>query len=189
MEARGNAPIIALGDRWELVLLPLSPQVAATWTLPIPAPGAPPRLLAVVLPARWAGRVEAVTETGAVKASANVHARPCDSRGAPIALPDVLRLTIAAPLVRVPRTPGAATACFAIAGRDNHKEHDLSRMARRSAQNGKAACALLPLAGPHEAAGAQEKLWLFPEPGPGDSFRYAALLQRDATSRGLLKLL
>jgi hypothetical protein len=106
----------------------------------------------------------------------------------------VLRLTIATKLERVPRAPGAAAACFAIAGRDGDAAHEtlteLAKMARRSSSTGKAACALLPLAGPPEAAGAQEKLWLFPEPsGPGGGFRYAALLQRDATSRGLLKLL
>jgi len=97
----------------------------------------------------------------------------------------------------VPRLPGAAAACFAIAGRDGEAEKEkltqLARMASRNHGNGRAACAVLPLAaraGPPEAGGAQEKLWLFPEAsGPGGGFRYAALLQRDATSRGLLKLL
>ena len=64
MAARGNAPIYAIGPRWEMVVLPFTAQVAATWTMTPPAPDAPRRLLAALLPARWSGRVEAVTAEG-----------------------------------------------------------------------------------------------------------------------------
>ena len=194
LAARGNAPIIAIGPRWECVIMPLTPEVAAAWTLPVPAPSAPRRLLAALLPARWVGRVEAVTAEGVVKSSADAIARPCDSRGAPVTLPDVLRLTLTAPLERVPRAPAAAAVAFALAGRgdvtaEGEALSKLAAMARLRAGTNKAACAVLPPGtGPPEPSGLQEKLWLFPEAAPSGSMRYACLLQRDAVTRGLLKL-
>jgi len=194
MAVRGNAPIYAIGPRWEMVVLPFTAQVAATWTMTPPAPDAPRRLLAALLPARWLGRVEAVTAEGLVKASAEAIARPCDSRGTPVALPDVLRLTQAALMERLPRLPAAAAVSFALAGCDGSKTPDeasskLAAMARRSAGTGKAACALLPPGtGPPDPSGLQEKLWLFPEASASGTMRYVCLLQRDAVARGLLQL-
>jgi hypothetical protein len=201
-EAGGRAAravVLSLpGGRYELLLLPATPAVCSEWAVPPDvardASGAA-RLLAALVPSRWAGRLETVTEAGEVTSSAYALSRPCDSSGAAVALPDAVQLTRRTAAARAVTAQGALEhAAFAFAGRTPADATAMARMVARYSEKGRVACARLPLpalppgAAPPSPTAPQpqaDNLWLFPSQ---DLTRFLCLGQRDATSRSLLYL-